>query len=374
MKRGIMLSVTERMSSVDEIRALIQRIAGDNELRTEFRRAILPDEEYNLLKLVQETSANVARVSLTLDELAKAQKRTEECLNELAVAQKGTEEALKRLAAAQEGSEERIRHLEATMAELTAAQRRSEERFDKLAAAQEGSEERIRHLEATMAELAEAQRRTEKALEELAAAQRRTEERFEKLAAAQEGSEERIRHLEATMAELAEVRKENEKRFARIEMAIAALTEAQKQMSSKLARLDERIGVSTEQEAADMLSYVLRHKGYEILSGPFNLPLDGEIDVLYSVQDAEGRTLTAVLEAKTRLGYSAVDRWARAINSVELRQRLAEKGYPGPYLVYVYGMRADPSAYEAARKFGVGLITDRGEQIEPAGLIPPADR
>lgn len=176
------------------------------------------------------------------------------------------------------------------------------------------------------------------------------------------------------MAELAEVRKENEKRFARIEMAIAALTEAQKQMSSKLARLDERIGVSTEQEAADMLSYVLRHKGYEILSGPFNLPLDGEIDVLYSVQDAEGRTLTAVLEAKTRLGYSAVDRWARAINSVELRQRLAEKGYPGPYLVYVYGMRADPSAYEAARKFGVGLITDRGEQVEPAGLIPPADR
>lgn len=150
---------------------------------------------------------------------------------------------------------------------------------------------------------------------------------------------------------------------------MAELAEAQKQIASKLANLDERIGVSIEQNAADMLGYVLRQKGYEILSEPFNLHLNGEIDVLYLVQDATGRKLTAVLEAKTRLGYGAVDKWAKAMHSPEFRQRLAEAGYAGPYLVYTYGMRADPSAYEAAKKFGIGLITDRGEQIEPAGEI-----
>jgi hypothetical protein len=33
-------------------------------------------------------------------------------------------------------------------------------------------------------------------------------------------------------------------------------------------------------------------------------------------------------------------------------------------------MRADPSAYEAVKRFGIGLITDRGEQVEPQGTLP----
>ena len=253
------------MLSTDEIRALIQRIVSDNELQTEFRRAILPDEEYNLLKAVRELIVKVADLTIAVENLAEAQKRTEERIEQLA----------------------------------------------------------------------EAQRRTEQRVEELAEAQRRTEERV-----------------------------------GRLEIAMEKLAEAQEKTWSKLARLDERIGVSTEQEAADMLGYVLRHKGYEILSGPFNLHLNSEIDVIYTVQDGAGRRLTAVLEAKTRLGYSVVERWAQAMRSEGLRRRLAENGFEGPYLVYVYGMRADPSSYEAAKAFGIGLITDRGEQIEPAGEIP----
>ncbi|PWH19845.1 MAG: hypothetical protein DDG59_01785 [Anaerolineae bacterium] len=274
------------MLSTDEIRALIQRIVSDSELRTEFRRAVLPDDEYNLLKLVRELTVNVAALTVTVDDLAKAQKRTEQRLEELA----------------------------------------------------------------------EAQKRTEQRLEELAEAQKRTEER--------------VGRLEIAMAELAEAQKRTEERVGRLETAMAELAEAQRQTWSKLAHLDERIGVTTEQEAADMLGYVLRHKGYEILSGPFNLPLNGEIDVLYVVQDSQGRRLTAVLEAKTRLGYHAIEKWAQAMRSGGLQQRLAERGFEGPYLIYVYGMRADPSAYDAAKKYGVGLITDRGEQIEPAGETP----
>jgi predicted transcriptional regulator len=309
------------MLSTDEIRALIQRIVSDSELRTEFRRAVLPDDEYNLLKLVRELTVNVAALTVTVDDLAKAQKRTEQRLEELAEAQK-----------------------------------RTEQRLEELAEAQKRTEERVGRLEIAMAELAEAQKRTEQRLEELAEAQKRTEER--------------VGRLEIAMAELAEAQKRTEERVGRLETAMAELAEAQRQTWSKLAHLDERIGVTTEQEAADMLGYVLRHKGYEILSGPFNLPLNGEIDVLYVVQDSQGRRLTAVLEAKTRLGYHAIEKWAQAMRSGGLQQRLAERGFEGPYLIYVYGMRADPSAYDAAKKYGIGLITDRGEQIEPAGETP----
>jgi len=309
------------MLSTDEIRALIQRIVSDSELQTEFRRAILPDEEYNLLMAVRELIVKVADLTTAVENLAEAQKRTEERIEALAEAQRRTEQRVEELAEAQRRTEEQVGRLETALAELAEAQRRTEER--------------VGRLETALAELAEAQRRTEQRVEELAEAQRRTEERV-----------------------------------GRLEIAVEKLAEAQEKTWSKLARIDERIGVSTEQEAADMLGYVLRHKGYEILSGPFNLHLNSEIDVIYTVQDVAGRRLTAVLEAKTRLGYSVVERWAQAVRSEGLRRRLAENGFEGPYLVYVYGMRADPSSYEAAKKFGVGLITDRGEQIEPAGEIP----
>ncbi|MCX8061565.1 MAG: hypothetical protein N3D16_03175 [Anaerolineales bacterium] len=177
-------------------------------------------------------------------------------------------------------------------------------------------------------ELAEAQKRTEQRVEELAEAQKRTEQRVEELAV------------------------------------------LQKQTASQLAKLDNRIGISVEREAADALAYTLRQKGYQILAGPFNVPLNGEVDVLYRVADAEGNQLTAVLESKFRLSYGAVEDWAQQMRAVEFRRKLSEAGYPGPYLVYIYGMGIHPSAYDAIKRFGIGLITDRGDWIDPSELLP----
>ncbi len=212
-------------------------------------------------------------------------------------------------------------------------------------------------------ELAEAQKRTEQRVEELAEAQKRTEQRVEELAEAQKRTEERVGRLEIAMAELAEAQKRTEER-------VEELAQAQKATASQLARLENRIGVSTEQEAADTLGYVLRQKGYQIIRGPFNLPLNGEIDVIYQVETTDGKQYTAVLEAKVRLSHSAVEDWAQRMRSSSFRQKIQQAGYPGPYLVYAYGMRADPSAYDAVKRFGIGLITDRGEQIEPQGTLP----
>ncbi len=78
-----------------------------------------------------------------------------------------------------------FRELTAVVQELAEAQKRTEQRLDRL--------------EQIVAELAEAQKRTEQRVEELAAAQKRTEQRVEELAAAQRRTEETVRRLVVDM-------------------------------------------------------------------------------------------------------------------------------------------------------------------------------
>ncbi len=65
--------------------------------------------------------------------------------------------------------------------ELAEAQKKTEERVKELAEAQKRTEERVSELEKSMKELAEAQKRTEQRVNELAEAQKKTEEKLEKL-------------------------------------------------------------------------------------------------------------------------------------------------------------------------------------------------
>ena len=85
--------------------------------------------------------------------------------------------------------------LRTTVEELATAQRRTEQRVEELAEAQRRTEERVGRLEIALAELAEAQRRTEQRVEQLAEAQRRTEQRVEELAEAQRRTEETLQAL-----------------------------------------------------------------------------------------------------------------------------------------------------------------------------------
>ena len=66
---------------------------------------------------------------------------------------------------------------------------------NELAEAQKRTEERVEELAQRMEELAQAQKRTEERVEELAQAQKRTEERVEELAQAQKRTEESIKEL-----------------------------------------------------------------------------------------------------------------------------------------------------------------------------------
>jgi|GEM_PF-1033413 len=328
--------------SANDVQEFLQKLRSDPALREQLRQLLLSEFERQVLESINRLAYQVEILTRRVDELAEAQKQTMLAVQELAEAQRRTEQrvdrleiAMAELAEAQRGTDERVRRLETALAELAEAQRRTDER--------------VGRLEIALAELAEAQRRTEQKLEELAEAQRRTEQRVDR--------------LEIALAELAEAQR-------RTEQKVDELAEAQKRTASQLGRLEDRIGASMEQEAADTLGYVLRQKGYRILKGPFNLYLNGEIDVIYQLEDQEGKQLTAVLEAKVRLSHSAVEDWAQHMRADAFRQKIRQAGFGGPYLVYVYGMRADPSAYEAVKRFGIGLITDRGEQVEPQGTLP----
>jgi len=96
--------------------------------------------------------------------------------------------------------------------ELAEAQKRTEQRVEELAEAQKRTEQRVE-------ELAEAQKRTEQRVEELAEAQKRTEQRLEGLAQAQEAmaqalaslaraQEESQRQIQELARQMVEVRRE----------------------------------------------------------------------------------------------------------------------------------------------------------------------
>ncbi len=106
--------------------------------------------------------------------------------------------------------------LPAIVQELAEAQRRTEEQVGKLAGAVAHLEERVSRLEAAVAELAEAQRRAEERLSHLEAV-------VAELAEAQRRGEERMARLEAAVAELVEAQRRAEERMARLEAGMEAM-------------------------------------------------------------------------------------------------------------------------------------------------------
>ena len=226
--------------------------------------------------------------------------------------------------------------------QLAQAQQRTEERVEQLAQAQQRTEERIE-------QLAQAQQRTEERVEQLAQAQQRTEERIEQLAQAQQRTEERVEQL-------AQAQQRTEVKVDRL--------------ATELGNLSNRVGVTTEEEAASVLRVALERAGWTVLARERAIAINGEVDAAIEIADAEGRRACAVIEAKTRLAERAVEAWASRIRDDHFRAQLAEAGAPGPYLAYVYGMRYDLAAEEAAQRHGVGLVSSRGIVVEPAGEIP----
>ena len=329
--------------TVSDFEAWARVLREHPEWREEARRWILTDELLAMPPQVREirdrveliyeaqqrTEGRVDRLEIALAELAEAQRQTDQRMAELAEVQRRSEERLAAL-------EEQGSRLERALAELAEAQRRSEERLTRL-------EEQGNRLERALAELAEAQQRTEERLTRV---------------------EERVTSLETVTAKLAEAQQ-------RTEQVLWELKRGQDKLWEAVGELRNAFGASVEEEAASVIEVILQRKGYRVLQEAFSLPLNGELDVVLPVEDAQGNKVWALVEAKARLSRGDVRSWSQRVRDVRWQQRLRKKGIFGPFLVYAYSIRRDLGAREQAEKEGIGLLKCDGEILAPRELIEP---
>lgn len=356
--------------TVQDFHDLVRLLEAHPEWRAELRRLILAEE---LLELPRRVEERFDRLEGALARLAEAQARTEERVGRV-------ERALAELAEAQARTEGRVTRLEEAVERLAEAQAKTEERVGRLeeavarlAEAQARTEERVTRLEEAVERLAEAQARTEASLQALAGRVDRLEERVtrleaavERLAEAQAKTEERVTRLEEAVARLAEAQARTEEQVEELARAVLRLEGAVGALRREVGTLANTIGATAEEEAGLAIEYVLRTRGFEILGTPRPVAADGfEVDLAFPVRDPAGRTFTILAEVKVRLAPGHIRDWARRARSEGFKEALSRAGLPGPYLVYVYGLRAMAGTEELAAAEGVGLVTPRGEQTPP---------
>jgi DNA repair ATPase RecN len=182
-----------------------------------------------------------------VNQLAEAQRRTEERLNELA-------ERVNQLAEAQRKTEERLNEFERRTEEnfvrvweainrLTEAQAKMEERLNEF---ERRTEENFARVWEAINRLTEAQAKMEERLNELtervnqlAEAQRRTEERLNELT-------ERLNNLTARVDQLAEAQRKTEERLNELTERVNQLAKEHQRTREILAGLSDTVGYGLE--------------------------------------------------------------------------------------------------------------------------------
>ena len=301
-----------------------------SELHQELADQVTKAEFRELTAVVQELAEAQKRTEQRVEELAQAQKRTEQRVEELAQAQKRTEQRVEELAQAQKRTEQRVE-------ELAQAQKRTEQRVEELAEAQKRTEQRVE-------ELAEAQKRTEQRVEELAQAQKRTEQRMEELAQAQKRTEQRVE-------ELAQAQKQTEKE-------IRSLAAALKETRTMVGGLSDAVGYTLEDRAIRSLPELLPELAGVRPEGPFARSWVSdrngelvELNILGYGRRASGEAVTVVGEAKARARVKDVDDLRR------LLERLSDTAVVrGQLLGVLVSYQLRPEVEERARHAGVVVV------------------
>ncbi|MCS7066136.1 MAG: hypothetical protein NZL85_07675 [Fimbriimonadales bacterium] len=214
--------------------------------------------------------------------------------------------------------------------------------------------------------------RHEQLLEQLIEQQQRNEERFARAEERFARVEEQIARLveqqqrnEEQIARLVEQQQRNAERFARLEKGFEELRQEVRELRSEIGHVTQALGLTVEEHADDILLTVMERKGWKLLRGPNSLHLDGELDLIAVFEDPEGRQRTVLMEVKLRLSRREVEAWADRVRSEGFIHKLQEQGFNPPYHPYLFGFRIDVAADDAARRRRMGLITSRGELLEP---------
>ncbi len=137
---------------------------------------------------------------------------------------------------------------------------------------------------------------------------------------------------------------------------------------SELARFTTKLGLEIEEEASEILQWVMEQKGWRQVEGPYTLSMNGEIDVVAVFENEQGQRITVLMEVKLRLNRRTVEAWANRVRSEGFLKRLHRHGLTPPYWIYLFGFRIDRTAAKRAEQRQVGVMTTRGEMFPPIQL------
>ena len=260
---------------------------------------------------------------------------------------------------------------------------RHERQIGQLIEGQQRHSEEIAEMRAVLTQVLEVQRRHSEAIERLTETQQRHSELIEQLIATQQRHSEEIaemravqqRHAEAILRleetqqrliqEFEALRQEVRAEIREVREELREVREEVKELRSEMGRMTQTLGLTMEEHAEDVLITVMERKGWRLIRGPHSLSLDGEIDLIAVFEDETGQQRTVLMEVKLRLSRREVEAWADRVRSEGFIQQLQEQGFAAPYHPYVFGFRIDVAADEMARRRRMGLMTSRGEIVEP---------
>jgi F0F1-type ATP synthase membrane subunit b/b' len=332
--------------TVSDLHDLIQVLEQRPELKQMLRAVLLTEELLNLPQLVAQ-----------LVEIQRQQAQKLEAMRS---------ELLTRLDATRDELRNEFRtHLDATRDEL-----RNEFRTQLDATRDELRNEFRTQLEATRDELRSEIEATRDELRNEFRTQleaTRNELRSEIEATRDELRNEFRTQLEATRDELRNEFR-TELRAVRAEFR-TELEATRAEFRTEFARFTTKLGLDIEEEASEVLQWVMEQKGWRQVEGPYALAMNGEIDVVAVFENEQGQRVTVLMEVKLRLNRRTVDAWANRVRSEGFLKRLSRHGLTPPFWVYLFGFRLDRAAAKRAEQLQVGVMTPRGEMF-PAVQLP----
>ncbi len=301
---GVSVALVRKLTQVDPpLREVLLAILEEMEKQRAQWEQSITKTEFNELKNI------VAQLGKTVNELAEAQKKTEEKVNELA-------EAQKELAEAQKKTEEKVNELAKAQKELAEAQKKTEQRLN---------------------ELAEAQKKTEQRLNELAEAQKKTEQRLNELAEAQKKTEEELKSLSEEVKKLSE--------------EVKKLSHGLAQTRRQVGGLARSVAYALENEAFRKLPALLKKKyGIEVIERLIRTELEGHEINLFGRAKKNGKEIILVGEAVLKLD----DR--EKLSQVWKNVELVKENIGGEVLPIIVTHFARKEILERAQKAGILII------------------